>query len=602
MSCQHKQEKLDSRHCFLKVLSNIRFLAHQGLPFRGDGGEVDSNFIQLFHLRGEDNPMVLEWLKKKTCKYTSAEIQNEILKIMALEVLRQVAVNLQGASFYTIMVDETTDISNDEQVVLCLRWVDNTFDVHEEFVGLYKVESISSNSLVAVIKDTLLRLNLTLTKVRGQCYNGAANMAGSKSGVAKQLRGEEPRAVFTHCYGHALNLACGDAIKRCKTLRDALDSTHEITKLIKLSPRREAIFRGVKQSVTPESAGMRLLCPTRWTVRADALKSVLDNYTALQETWEEALEVAKDTETRARILGVAGQMKMFSFFYGVVLGELILRHCDNLSRTLQKTDISAAEGQEVAELTVKTLISIRSDDHFQIFWEKTSSHAQTLHVSDPHLPRQRKVPKRYETGRAEAEFPTSPYSHYRQIYYEGLDLIINCIKDRFEQEGYMVYQRVQNLLLKAARHEDITADLDFVTSFYGADFDSQRLKTQLEMYTEMLRGSDNTSLQSIISHMKTMSSAQKTLLSEVCTLTKLMLVMPATNAISERSFSALRLVKTYLRSTMTQERLNHLMVLYVHKYLTDNLDLISVANYFVSKSERRLTMFGRFQPSDLAKQ
>ena len=75
------------------------------------------------------------------------------------------------------------------------------------------------------------------------------------------------------------------------------------------------------------------------------------------------------------------------------------------------------------------------------------------------------------------------------------------------------------------------------------------------MYTEMFRGSDNTSLQSI---MKTMSSAQKTLLSEVCTLTKLMLVMPATNAISKRSFSALRLVKTYLRSTMTQERLNHL--------------------------------------------
>ena len=172
-------------------------------------------------------------------------------------MLRQVAVNLQGASFYTIMVDETTDISNDEQVVLCLRWVDDTFDVHEEFVGLYKVESISSNSLVAVIKDMLLRLNLTLTKVRGQCYDGAANMAGSKSGIAKQLRSEEPRAVFTHCYGHALNLACGDAIKCCKTLRDALDSTHEITKLIKLSPRREAIFHGVKQSVTPESTGMR---------------------------------------------------------------------------------------------------------------------------------------------------------------------------------------------------------------------------------------------------------------------------------------------------------------------------------------------------------
>lgn len=52
---------------------------------------------------------------------------------------------------------------------------------------------------------------------------------------------------------------------------------------------------------------------------------------------------------------------------------------------------------------------------------------------------------------------------------------------------------------------------------------------------------------------------------------------------------------------MTQDRLNHLMVLYVHKDLTDSLDLIRVANDFVSKSEQRLTMFGKFQPSDLTK-
>jgi len=118
-------------HCFLKVLSNIRFLACQGLPLRGDGNEAESNFLQLFRLRGEDDPKVLDWLKKKTNKYTSPEIQNEILKLMALQVLREVAANLHSTTFYTIMVDETTDVSNDEQVVLCLRWVDDNFDAHE---------------------------------------------------------------------------------------------------------------------------------------------------------------------------------------------------------------------------------------------------------------------------------------------------------------------------------------------------------------------------------------------------------------------------------------------------------------------------------------
>lgn len=105
---------------------------------------------------------------------------------------------------------------------------------------------------------------------------------------------------------------------------------------------------------------------------------------------------------------------------------------------------------------------------------KTLNHAQTLNVSDSNLPRQHKVPKRFETGKAEAEFSTSPYSHYRKIYYEGLDLIIHCIKDRFEQEGYLVYQRVQDVLLKAPRHEEYSADFDFVTDFYETDFDTQR--------------------------------------------------------------------------------------------------------------------------------
>ncbi len=86
---------------------------------------------------------------------------------------------------------------------------------------------------------------------------------------------------------------------------------------------------------------------------------------------------------------------------------------------------------------------------------------------------------------------------------------------------------------------------------------------------------------------------QRDLLCEVCTVMKLVLIMPATNASSERSFSALRRVKNYL-SPMGQERLNHLMILHVHKDITDNLNMISVANEFVSDSEHRMQIFGTF--------
>ena len=89
------------------------------------------------------------------------------------------------------------------------------------------------------------------------------------------------------------------------------------------------------------------------------------------------------------------------------------------------------------------------------------------------------------------------------------------------------------------------------------------------------------------------------MLSEVCILLKLLLVMPATNAISERSFSALCTVKSHLHSTMN--RLTHLMVLHIHKELTDKLDLITIANDFVAGDTHRLTVFGTFTSKDQQK-
>lgn len=70
--------------------------------------------------------------------------------------------------------------------------------------------------------------------------------------------------------------------------------------------------------------------------------------------------------------------------------------------------------------------------------------------------------------------------------------------------------------------------------------------------------------------------------------------MPATNAVSERSASAMRRIKTYLRSTMTQTQLNNIMVLHIHNHLTDAIDNISVLNEFVSANDERIKLFGSF--------
>ncbi len=179
-------------------------------------------------------------------------------------------------------------------------------------------------------------------------------------------------------------------------------------------------------------------------------------------------------------------------------------------------------------------------------------------------------------------------------------MIISCIKNRFDQPGYKVYKNLQNLLLKVVNKDNYEAELSNVIEFYGSDFDGPLLETQLTVLSSNFN-TENASIMDIVDHLKSMSPAQKCLLSQVFQLIKLILVMPATNAVSERTFSALRRVKTYLRSTMSQARLNHLMLLYVHREVTDSLDLIQVANEFISDSDHRQSIFGTFKQSDLQK-
>jgi hypothetical protein len=142
------------------------------------------------------------------------------------------------------------------------------------------------------------------------------------------------------------------------------------------------------------------------------------NYDSINRLWGIARRATKDTEMKARIQGIKSQMKNFEFLFCLILTEMILRHTDKLSQTLQKPKLSSVEGHTVAMLTVKTLESLRTDDNFDT----------------PKLSRKRKVPKRFEHGNA-AEFSVSPNYEFRLVYFEALDLAVGSIHKRFDQKS-----------------------------------------------------------------------------------------------------------------------------------------------------------------------
>ena len=220
-------------------------------------------------------------------------------------------------------------------------------------------------------------------------------------------------------------------------MQEALDITGEITKLVKLSPRRGFVFQRLNDEIAPKDAGIRVLCPIRWTGEAEALQRIVDKFEVLQNLWEESLEYVKGSEMRARIGGVSDRMMKFDFFFGVNLGQTVLSHSDNLN--CRKVTFQ----HQKAKMTVRCLKTLRTDNNFALFLSKVTKKANQLNIDEPALPRKRKRTVRYESGNATPEFQSSVEEYYRQAYLEVFDVICSTIEDRFRQPGYQLYSNLE---------------------------------------------------------------------------------------------------------------------------------------------------------------
>ena len=368
---------------------------------------------------------------------------------------------------------------------------------------------------------------------------------------------------------------------------------HEVIKVIKGSPQKEHIFRGIQVSEQQENDdnpfsvqiknSLSRMCPTRWTLRADAIDNVHKNYSEIEYSLASFELTEKNSEKRAKLQGIATHFERFDFLFGVHLNVLIFCHTDNLSKPLQAVKMCVAQGQTVARQVVHTLEDLKSEENFALFWRKVKLDASNKDIEEPQLPRRRKkTPKFREffniSSQGDAETVEELYKKY---YFDALSSTIKNIKDRFDQPDFEMYKNLEQLLLLAARGESFQEEFDTVTQFYGSDFDAFSLQTQLQSFKEEFKDEAKSDIYLIkiveaFQQMKRDPGQQWKLdyYSQVAILVKLILVLPATNAISERSFSAMRRIKTFLRTTMLQKRLNHLMILHIHNALTDKLSCL----------------------------
>ena len=177
---------------------------------------------------------------------------------------------------------------------------------------MVSIECTNASCLKSVILDCLIHCNLPLSGCCGQAYDGAAVMDGHLTGVAVQILRMEPKAISIHCLAHSLNLCLQDCAAQSKPIQEGLSAANELHNLIKLSPKRLAIFQHLqKESSSPSLPSIKPLCPTRWTVRTSAVDSVLRNYLVLMEALEKISEDACTSDAKAKAVG---QLHVWSSF------------------------------------------------------------------------------------------------------------------------------------------------------------------------------------------------------------------------------------------------------------------------------------------------
>ena len=266
LSIYYSEEQRRNREHLKNVISCVIYLAKQGLALRGHdettGSLNQGNFIELLKFKSNDLPTLKYRLDSNhAIKYICKTSQNEIISILGGQIHKLIIEEI-GSGPYSIIIDQTTDLSRDEQVAFCIRYVYKG-QIKEKFVKFNTTASTRSDDLEQIVLRHLRELGLSGNFIVGQSYDGASNMSGIYTGLAARLREKFKTAIYIHCYDHRLNLSIKDACTQISEIRNALGTLNSMHSFIEVSAKRHDIFKGI---ATLENCYIALKHPseTRW--------------------------------------------------------------------------------------------------------------------------------------------------------------------------------------------------------------------------------------------------------------------------------------------------------------------------------------------------
>lgn len=573
------------------------------MVIEGDDALNSVNFVEILNLIVESNPSlssVKEKLDRRYGHYTSPQYQNDLISVIGSHIKDTICAEAQEAKYFSVMVDETKDLSKKEQMAILVRYFSDGI-VKERVIGTYHMEKVDAASLADFIYNEIEQSGLIWSNCVAQCYDGASVMSGCFSGVQARLREKIPHAVYIHCHAHRLNLVLGDCIKNTTGLSSFFSVVNTLYTFITNSNTRNQLFIEAQKAENLKVLTLERPAITRWSYYYRSVSKVKLRYGSLLAVLHRVSE-SSDSEAAAEAKGLYTKLLSFKFVMNLHIVEQVLGVTNSLSDQLQAKELLLSEACSLIQSTVEELQVLRKDDAFSALFYKAKVFSAAYEIDatmeDFNDSSQVRKPKRIQkissnlksflvdstVGKTETNTNLTPKAEIKRIYFDIVDRFLSELDNRFTQNmplisamnafdcnssDFLVYEKLSSIL---QFYKDIYIDEILLTSQISVAKNhilskSEKPKNLFELYDEL----------------KPLQCAY----SEIIKIVKILITLPVTTASTERLFSVLSLVKTYLRTSMRNDRLSDLLLMASEKALVRNLNYEALVDNFAKLKSRR---------------
>uniref|UniRef100_A0A8C9YYB0 TTF-type domain-containing protein n=1 Tax=Sander lucioperca TaxID=283035 RepID=A0A8C9YYB0_SANLU len=581
-----------NRYYLSAIIDAIEFLTVNQLPFRGDNDGFDSMsgdgcglFLSLFEYTLRKDPALARIAQSipHNARYTSHDIQNNIIDIMSTMVTEQIVKEV-GESFYTIKVDGTRDSTGTENISIVVRFVNDLYEPTERLLTISTTDKGDAATLTDTIIEELTKAGLSPQKIISQVYDGASLMSGKHGGVQKLLQQKLHRDIpYVHCFNHQLHLVVIHALTTEQAFLDFFTMCNMLYKFCR-KPTVSLLYKGQT---------LKRLLDQRWTGHLGTVSVILRSFDDLATLLREVNSAtAYPKDVRVEATGLLQAMSEPSFRFIVEMAHKILSYLAPPNTMLQAEDMDLFTGLQLVNSACTCVENLRSETEFMALFQCCKD------ATEEPAPKRQRTPNTsfamyVVEERITHEDPNNE-TELRRLYFSCIDAVCGAMKERFGERNCVLMDALTSLDPEDSTFLDVSKVKPLLdlsnTAIVESEYTVARRFLSEQMKVSSPPDGGKWTMKKVLKHFHKPLEAMPS----VMTALKHALTFGASTALCENSFSTLKNILTDHRLSMLHRRKANLIKLAFEKDLTKKFReewKDSLLRRFHSAAKRRLPLY-----------